>query len=238
MDIITISHLNKQYGAKIVLKDFSLELDDHKITSIIGPSGCGKSTLLNIIAGLVPKDSGEIHFDKDYALSYIFQEPRVLAWKTIYENLDFVLIEKIKDKNERKDIITKNLKLVNLYSEANHYPNQLSGGMLQRLSIARAFSFPSDLILMDEPFKSLDLEIKYSLIDTFSQMQTQYRKTVLFVTHDIQEAIILGDEINILSKSPAQVIKKIINPVIITERTIHHNSFFEMEKLIYSILLK
>lgn len=202
-----IREINKSFGELDVLVNVSIDFPHGKTTCILGPSGCGKTTLLNILSGLWAEDSGNIYgFQGDIA--YVFQEDRLIPWKNIEDNLRFVLRGKI-NKMEMDNIIDKYLKLVSLEEYKRYYPSQLSGGMRQRINILRAFIYPSNLIIMDEPFKSLDINTKQVLIDFCKFLREIYEKTCIIVTHDIDEAILLGHRIVILTDKPTTV-KKII----------------------------
>lgn len=188
-----------------VLDDISFEAASGSFTSIMGPSGCGKSTLLNIIAGILEMDSGAIKIDElprrqdQLFCPYVFQEPRLLDWATVEENIRLVLDAQDVPEADHDDIISDQLAKVGLEGEGDKYPQQLSGGMQQRVGIARALAVPSDLVLMDEPFSSLDeitaANLRTDLIDLWQETD----KTVLFVTHDMREAIYLSDSLLFLA---------------------------------------
>jgi len=202
--LLSINNISKSFGDLSVFDHLSLEATANHLTCILGPSGCGKTTLLHIIAGLISPDSGYLEGFDDQQTSYIFQEPRLLKWKTVAGNIDFVLKDQL-TRRERKEKIQHYLELVELTEFEHYYPYQLSGGMRQRVAIARAFAYPSTLLLMDEPFSGLDLALKKTLIDAFVHLWTHDRRTVFFVTHDINEALLLGDDILVLTNRPAQV---------------------------------
>jgi len=191
-----------------VYEKFSLRIPENKVTCIMGPSGCGKTTFLNIVSGLLKPDAGELKGFAGKTVSYLFQEPRLLPWRTVWQNIDFV-IKDIYPKRQRAEIVSKYLKMVGLSDFSHYWPGKLSGGMKQRVSIARAFVFPFDLLLMDEPFKGLDLQLKITLLDSFAALWQQDLRTVIFVTHDLDEALYLGDNIYILSGLPAKVSKSL-----------------------------
>jgi NitT/TauT family transport system ATP-binding protein len=206
---LSIKKMNKAYSAIPVFADFDLQIEKNKITCILGPSGIGKTTLLNIICGLTNPDNGDISDFKEKTFSYIFQEPRLLKWKTVYENIYFVLKD-IFSHEKSKIISDKLIDIVGLKIFKDYYPDKISGGMAQRVSIARAFAYPSEILLMDEPFKSLDIKLKKKLIDSFYYLWEMDKRTVIFVTHDIDEAAYLGDEIFILEEtSPANIKKQV-----------------------------
>ena len=201
---IEIKGLHKSYGEVSLFRDFSITFPDATITCILGPSGCGKTTLLNIIGNLSKPDGGSLSGFDHKAISYIFQDPRLLPWKTARENIQFVLPEKIPGKESGK-MAEGFVRMVELTEFADYYPTKLSGGMRQRVNIARAFAYPSDIILMDEPLKGLDIKLKLNLIRTFSKIWQGDKRSVIFVTHDVDEALLLGNEILVLSQAPVRI---------------------------------
>ena len=200
----------KSYADLKVLDNISIEFPENKVTCILGPSGCGKSTLLNIIGGILDKDSGQVIGFKDASISFVFQEDRLIKWKSVKDNLRFVLKGKM-DKKAIEETIDSYLKSVNLLEYKNYYPNSLSGGMKQRISILRAFIYPSQVLIMDEPFKSLDVNNKRIVIDFFKKLQSVEKRTCIIVTHDIGEAMELADRIVILSDKPSRVVEVMDN---------------------------
>lgn len=203
----------KSYADLKVLANISIEFPENKVTCILGPSGCGKSTLLNIIGGILDKDSGQVIGFKDASISFVFQEDRLIKWKSVKDNLRFVLKGKM-DKKTIEETIDSYLKSVNLLEYKNYYPNSLSGGMKQRISILRAFIYPSQVLIMDEPFKSLDVNNKRIVIDFFKKLQSVEKRTCIIVTHDIGEAMELADRIVILSDKPSRVVEVMDNYLI------------------------
>lgn len=190
---VKLIDISKQYNDEIILKNFSMKFIKNKITVLLGPSGCGKTTLLNIISGIDKNYSGEILVNVK-EVSYIFQEYRLIPWLTVYENVDFVL-KSYMEQDERNKVIVKYLKLVNLYEHKNKYPGELSGGMQRRVAIARAFAYKSELLLMDEPFIGLDKDLKQKIIKEFLQLWQYDKRTIILVTHDMDEANSMGDYI-------------------------------------------
>lgn len=193
-----LTNINKAYGDRKVLTDFNLEIEENTIISIMGPSGCGKTTLLNIIAGLTDFDGqlDSVHEKR----GYIFQGHRLIPNITLKKNLDLVIKSLIKDKKERQEKIENILKEVELLDRINDYPTQMSGGMLQRAAMARGFIYPAGLLLMDEPFKGVDVSLKKRLTETFLSLWESNKKTVVFVSHDIDEAIMVSDRIIVLNE--------------------------------------
>lgn len=184
--MIEIKNFSKSYSDTLVYENFNLSLEEGEITCILGESGSGKTTLLNAVAGLI-KYEGSI---PKLNCSYIFQSPRLIPNLTVYENLKLVCgdVHKIKDMLER----------VSLTDKADSYPIKLSGGQAQRVAIARAFLFPSDIILMDEPFSSLDLKLKKQITNLFFEIWREYKRTAIFVTHDIDEAVSVAKRILVI----------------------------------------
>lgn len=174
-------------------------MPENKITCIVGPSGCGKTSILNILAGIIKLYEG-ISNTESNRISYIFQEDRLLPWETLYQNIRLVREE------EDKEEIINLLEALELIDFKDKYPHQLSGGMRQRCSIARGFYYNSDLLLMDEPFKSLDYDLKLNLLNYLGGLWVKNKKTIIFVTHDIDEALLLGHEIVVLSKRPTVIL--------------------------------
>lgn len=186
--MIEIKNLCKSYDKVTVYDDFNLTLKDGEINCILGESGSGKTTLLNCVAHLTPFE-GEIPKLK---CSYIFQSPTLVPNLTVFENLSLVC----KD----GDKITAMLESVRLSDKARFYPKNLSGGQSQRVAIARAFLYPADVILMDEPFSSLDLKLKAEMIELFFEVWKNDRRTALFVTHDIDEALSVASRITVIAR--------------------------------------
>ncbi len=183
--MIELRNVTKRYGAQTVYEDFSLSLEEGKITCLLGASGCGKTTLLNMLAGLTPFE-GEI-VPAGLRCSYIFQQPRLVPNLTVGGNLRLVC------KDEER--IVGMLARVGLSEKRNAYPAELSGGQAQRVSVARAFLHPAKLFLMDEPFSSLDTALKIRLIGLFCELWREQSPTVVFVTHDAEEACMLAHRV-------------------------------------------
>ena len=180
---LTLERVTKSYGDLLVLAGLSLEVKADRIVAFLGPSGCGKTTLLSIIAGLKAPDQGRVSGLEGKAISYLFQDPRLLDWLTVAQNLSFVLQDKI-PRDELPRRINHYLEQMEILPYRDAYPRKLSGGQRQRVAMARALAYPSRLLLMDEPFKSLDLSLKWALITRFRQIWATAPRTVLLVTHD------------------------------------------------------
>jgi NitT/TauT family transport system ATP-binding protein len=217
------------------IKDLNMSLQEHKLICILGPSGCGKTTLLNIISGVISADQGEISGFEDKTISYLFQEPRLLPWKTIEQNIEFVLKDKMK-KDQRCETINRYIDMVGLKGFEKYYPEKLSGGMKQRAAIARAFAYPADILIMDEPFKGLDLQLKTTLMQAFLKLWLLDKRSSFFVTHDIDEALLMGEQIYILNKRPTSVRGIITNSIPHTERKLHNENISIIRQEIYQLL--
>lgn len=194
-----------------------MEVEEKRLICILGPSGSGKTTLLNLISGVLQADQGDILGFAGRSISYLFQENRLLPWRTAEENIDFVLKDKL-SREERRASIARYLEMVGLTGFKDYYPAKMSGGMKQRVAIARAFAFPAEILLMDEPFKGLDLQMKQTLIEAFLNLWVPDRRSVFFVTHDLQEALLMGEEIYVLTDRPASVKGIVENPIPHAER--------------------
>ncbi|MDU7886326.1 MAG: ABC transporter ATP-binding protein [Clostridium perfringens] len=203
---IKLINIEKNFGNKKIYDKFSLIFEEGKINCILGKSGCGKSTLLNIIANLEDINSGEI-IGVPEKIAYVFQEDRLIEWNSIYTNMELPLL-KFYTKDEREEKIKNILREVELEDYINSYPKELSGGMRQRANIARALLYNGELLLMDEPFKSLDKSSKENIIKIFKKNHLEKNNTVIMVTHDINEALSLGDNIFILGGSPVSLMDK------------------------------
>jgi NitT/TauT family transport system ATP-binding protein len=204
--MIKLKKIYKKFEDKVIFEDFSLDIEENKITCILGPSGIGKTTLLKLISGLSNVDYGIITGLTDRKYSFIFQEHRLIPWLNVYDNIDYVLKGVYPEQKIRDAIIRHHLMMVGLLGDIKSYPDNLSGGMKQRLSIARAFAYPSDILLMDEPFNSLDTSLKFSVMESFKKLWYESDKTVIFITHDIDEAVLLSNTLHIFDENPARII--------------------------------
>jgi NitT/TauT family transport system ATP-binding protein len=202
---LQVEHLNKTFPAierrsqsTTAIEDLSFEIGGHVFVSVVGPSGCGKSTLLNIVSGIETATRGAVSVSegsRPARLGYVFQEPRLLPWRTVMQNMLYV----IEGDGDPRGRATTYLRMVGLEDAGDKFPSQLSGGMQQRVGIARAFAVEPDLLLMDEPFSHLDAITARSLREQLQEIWTQTKKTVLFVTHDITEAVQLSNRVLLLA---------------------------------------
>jgi len=199
----------------VAIENISLEIYENEFAVLIGPSGCGKSTFLHIVAGFEKLTEGEIYLDgkpirgPSADRGIVFQEYVLFPWRTVLGNVRFGLELQGIDRRKADEIAMKYIDLVGLRGFENHYPHMLSGGMKQRVAIARAFAYDPKLLLMDEPFGSLDAQTRIIMIDELARIHEEMRKTTLFVTHSIDEALKLADKIFILSARPSKIIEVI-----------------------------
>ncbi len=218
-EIISIKNINKKFNDKVVFENFNIDFYKNQVNCIIGKSGCGKSTLLNIISGVIENDNKNLQSIDKESISYIFQDDRLIDWLTVKENITLV-IKRLYDKKKCEKLSNKYLELIGIKEYENYYPQMLSGGLRQRVNIARAFIYPSKFIIMDEPFKSIDIVNKEIIINNFKNILKKEGRTVFFVTHDIDEALLLSDKIYILGDSPVKV-KNIFKNENITKNDIY-----------------
>ncbi|MGD1820670.1 MAG: ABC transporter ATP-binding protein [Pleomorphochaeta sp.] len=192
-----IVDLSFSYSSSLIFDYFNLNVESKSICSIVGSSGCGKTTLLKLVSGLETPLNGQIIKSESEigSVSYLFQEPRLLKSQTAFSNIDIILKNSIPNTAERKDRVLYYLERVGLIDDRAKYPHQLSGGMKQRVAIARAFAYPSHLILMDEPMQGLDISSKYDVLNLFKELWDSDPRTTLFVTHDLRDALIMGDRV-------------------------------------------
>lgn len=214
-DKIVTRDLSLAYASQTVLKGFDLAVREGEFLSLLGPSGCGKSTFLNILAGLVPHTSGHIRIDGQPVigvrdkLGVVFQGYALFPWRTVRKNVETGLEIRGVNRAQRRAEAERYLQLVGLIDFADHYPHQLSGGMRQRVAIARALAYGPEVLLMDEPFGALDAQTRESLQQELLGIWEQSAKTVVFVTHSIDEAIFLSDRVAVMGRGPGRV-KEII----------------------------
>jgi len=201
-----INNISFSFPGQDLFSGISMDIPERKISCILGPSGCGKTTLLNLICNILKPSAGTIEGFEGSSFSYIFQETRILPWKTVFENVSFPLKGRY-SRDEIEEKAGRFIDLVELSGWRNHHPSHLSGGMKQRIAIARAFAFPSHTILMDEAFQALDIALKNKLFEVFLRSWEEEPRTVVFVTHDLNEALLLGNYINVMTKPPVRSVK-------------------------------
>ena len=237
--MIRIDGLSKTFQGERVLESFDLDIPEGLVTVLVGPSGCGKTTFLRILGGLMEGDSGEVVYAKRGGeapeIRMVFQEDRLLPWATVRENL---LLADTSDEAEIEERVEELLAMTGMTEAAAKYPRQLSGGMKKRVALARAFVPESDILLLDEPFQALDWSMKLSLMTSFSRIWAQRPGTSVLVSHDIQEAALLGDLIHILDAGPMRILRTIRNTVPRDQRRLYADPVLKIEQEIFRALMK
>jgi NitT/TauT family transport system ATP-binding protein len=218
MITIECEKVSKSFGPKgspnrtVALDNASIDIERGELLCFIGPSGCGKSTLLNIIAGLAEATSGGVLIDGEQVtgplprkIAFVFQESALFPWRTVVDNVKLGLAFQRVAKGERDDRASEALQAVGLADFANHYPRQLSGGMKQRVQLARALCLGTDILLMDEPFAALDEQTRMVMGEDLSVLLARTGKTIVFVTHSLVEAVFLADRVAVFTARPGRI---------------------------------
>ena len=217
MSKVEVKNLTKSFGDLLVLDDISFDVDEGEFLCIVGPTGCGKTTFLNSLTKIYDINAGSIKINGEEvelrrpSLAYIMQEYSTMPWLTVRQNVQFGLKIKKMSKAQLEERTDRMLELVGLKEFSDYYPNQLSASMLQRVAIARAFAVEPDLLLMDEPYGQLDLELRFKLEDELLNLWRQLGTTVIFITHNIEEAVYLSQRILVLTNKPTKIKENIIN---------------------------
>ena len=217
--LVKVSHMTKKFGDLLVLNDISFDVRKGEFMCVVGPTGCGKTTFLNCLTklGVYQLTSGEILINGEpvdlakHNVSYIFQEYSAFPWQTVEENVAYGLKIKKWPKDKIEKQVSEMLDMVGLTEYRKYYPSQLSASMLQRVSIARAFATQPDLLLMDEPYGQLDNSLRYKLEDELIKLWQHTGTTVIFITHNIEEAVYLSEKILVLTNKPTTIKKEIAN---------------------------
>ncbi len=243
---LKIDNVYKEYagrnGKTVALNGVSLDIKENEFVCVVGPSGCGKSTLLNIIAGLLEPTSGDVYLDgkkiegTGVERGVVFQGYALFPWRTVLKNVMFGLEIKKVPKAEAEAIARKYIKAVGLEGFENSYPKELSGGMRQRVAIARAYAVNPEVLLMDEPFGALDAQTRVQLQTELLNTWEQEKKTCFFITHDVDEAIILAQRVVIMSARPGRI-KRIVDidiPYPRTQATKTDPRFIELKTEIWN----
>ncbi|MGZ3726339.1 MAG: ABC transporter ATP-binding protein [Pseudobdellovibrio sp.] len=209
--MLKLENISFQYGMREVLRNINLQISDGEIVALLGPSGCGKSTLLHLISGLLRPTQGRILHDNleitgpSHQRVVIFQEHQLFPWKTVRENIEFAL----KAQNQDLKKADYFLELVQMQKYSKLYPRELSGGMKQRVGIARALAADPDILLLDEPFASLDPLVRHDIIRDILALFKKLNKTMLLVTHNTEEALFVGEKVYLFSTGPAEIREEI-----------------------------
>jgi NitT/TauT family transport system ATP-binding protein len=203
---LIIEKVSHRYGAVSVLHDLNLVVHPGEVVVLVGPSGCGKTTILNLLSGHIEPVSGSIH--REGIIRTVYQHDGLFPWLTVSENIA-VGLRSVTDKAQREKELQELLQLINLEGFEHHYPHQLSGGMRQRVELARVLAGDSDILLMDEPFSSLDYQARLRMRQELVRLLGIRPRTVVFVTHDIEEAAQLADRVLVLSNRPATICREL-----------------------------
>ena len=208
---IAVQNLTKRFGDLLVLNDISFDVAQGEFLAIVGPTGCGKTTFLNCLSKLMPTSNGDIYIDgetanpKRHNISFVFQEPTCLPWRTVRRNVSYGMELKGFPKAKIKERVDYMLNMVGLADTQDLYPNQVSASMVQRITVARAFAVDPDLLLMDEPYGQLDVKLRYYLEDELVKLWQMLKSTVIFVTHNIEEAVYVAERMLVLSNKPTRI---------------------------------
>jgi NitT/TauT family transport system ATP-binding protein len=243
--MMVIKDLHKHYVTNdaeiLALSEIDLEIDKGEFITLLGPSGCGKSTLLKILAGLLPATEGEVAIDGERVTApgperaVVFQDYALFPWMTVESNVEFGLEARGVSADQRRQVSQSLLRVVGLGEFAKKYPHHLSGGMKQRVSIARALAVDPQILLMDEPFGALDAQTRSLLQEELLRIWRLYRKTVVFVTHSIEEAIFLSDRIVVMTARPGRI-KTVIEVEEERPRDMTSPPIAEMQRRVRAIL--
>ncbi|RHB40268.1 ABC transporter ATP-binding protein [Enterocloster aldenensis] len=208
---VQVRDLTKKFGDLLVLNHMNFDVEEGDLLCVVGPTGCGKTTFLNSLTKIYDITEGQILLDgkevnpKVNNMAYIFQGNSTMPWLTVEKNVSFGLDIKKVPSARKKELVDKYLDIVGLTEYRNYYPNQLSSSMLQRVGIARAFATEPELLLMDEPYGQLDIELRFKLEDELVKLWQMTKTTVIFITHNIEEAVYLGNKIMVLTNKPTTV---------------------------------
>lgn len=214
---VKVTNLTKKFGDLLVLDDISFDVMQGEFLCIVGPTGCGKTTFLNSLTKLYDITSGEILINDEpvdlmkHNIAYIFQEYSTFPWLKVEENIKYGLHIKKFPKNEIQKRVDEVIEMVGLQEYRDYYPNQLSASMLQRVVIARAFAVQPELLIMDEPYGQLDISLRFKLEDELLKLWKKTGTTVIFITHNIEEAVYLGERVLVLTNKPTNIKAEVIN---------------------------
>lgn len=214
---VEVKNLSKSFGNLKVLDDISFDVTEGEFLCVVGPTGCGKTTFLNSLTRLYEPSSGKILINgepvdlKKHNVSYIFQEKSTMEWLNVEENVGFGLELRGIKGEEKKQAVDEMIHLVGLDEYRKYYPNEISSSMLQRVVIARAFATRPELLLMDEPYGQLDIELRFKLEDELIKLWKRTETTVIFITHNIEEAVYMSEDILVLTNKPTKIKERVIN---------------------------
>lgn len=238
---VKVRNLTKQFGDLLVLDDITFNVEKGDFLCIVGPTGCGKTTFLNSLTKLYEPTAGEILVNdepvdmKKHNISYIFQEQSTMGWLTVEENIRFGLDMKKIPELEKKEAVDEVIDIVGLNEYRSYYPHELSSSMLQRVVIARSFATKPELLLMDEPYGQLDIELRFKLEDELIKLWQKTGTTVLFITHNIEEAVYLSEKILVLTNKPT-TLKKMMTNHLDRPRNVIDKKFIELRNEVTELI--
>lgn len=210
-DKVVVEHLTKRFGDLLVLNDINFTVKQGEFLVIVGPTGCGKTTFLNCLSTLYTPSEGSIKIDGEHAdpkkhnISFVFQEPSCLPWRTVEQNIAYGMEIKKWPKDKIQKKLAEVMEIVGLTSTKDLYPAQISSSMEQRVAIARAFAADPDLLLMDEPYGQLDVKLRFYLEDELVRIWQEYKNTIIFITHNVEEAVYIAERVLVLTNKPTSI---------------------------------
>ncbi|MGI6578992.1 MAG: ABC transporter ATP-binding protein [Saccharofermentanales bacterium] len=208
---IEVINLTKKFGDLLVLDNLNFNIKQNEFVCVVGPTGCGKTTFLNVLTRIHPPTEGDVFIDsipadpKKHSLSFVFQEPSAFPWLTIEDNIAFGLKTQKKSKKHTQEKVEQIIKLMGLEDYRKLYPGQLAVSVVQRAIIGRSFAVEPDLLLMDEPYGQMDIKVRFYLEDEVIRLWRELKSTVVFITHNIEEAVYLAERVIILTNKPASI---------------------------------
>lgn len=232
---IELKNVSKSFADSKILEKINIEVKEGETVAILGPSGSGKSTIFNILTKTIQEDSGEVLINGH--ISYMYQKDMMVPWKRVIDNIGLPLLFKGKRKNEAREEVKKYLKDFGLLGYELKYPRQLSGGMKQRANFLKTYLTSEDIMLLDEPFGALDSITRSKMQKWLLDLKKSINSTILLITHDIEEAIILCDKIYIISDKPAKIKKEIIVDFVKDENLVTSEKFIKIKKEIIDLML-
>lgn len=238
---VSVQNLSKQFGDLKVLEQVSFDVMEGEFLCVVGPTGCGKTTFLNSLTKLYEPTAGEILLNgepvdlKKHNVSYIFQEKSTMEWLNVEQNVGFGLDIKGIKHEEKKRAVDEVLEMVGLSEYRSYYPNEISASMLQRVVIARAFATKPELLLMDEPYGQLDIELRFKLEDELIKLWKQTGTTIIFITHNIEEAVYMSEDILVLTNKPTGIKARVLNELP-RPRNVIEKDFIELRNQVTDLI--
>ncbi len=238
---VKVQNLTKKFGDLLVLDNVSFEVKKGEFLCVVGPTGCGKTTFLNCLTKLYEPTAGEILIDgepvdlRKHNVSYIFQEYSTMPWLNVEENIAFGLRIKHRTEQEIRESVDEVVEMVGLQKYRKYYPNQLSASMLQRVVIARAFATKPDILLMDEPYGQLDIELRFKLEDELIGIWEKLGTTIIFITHNIEEAVYVSENILVLTNKPTTIKSRVENHLA-RPRTVTAREFIDVREHVTELI--